>query len=61
MSSISAWIVEKKNGKSRPILHKCISVSPKESSPMQNNLFIVSALTDCDTSYDLTRRGMSVK
>ena len=61
MPSILAWIIEKKNVKSRPIFHKCISVSPKESSPMQNNLFILSALTDCGTSYDLTIRGMSVK
>ena len=61
MPSISAWNVEKKNVKSRLIFLKSISVSPKESSPMQNNLLILSALKDCDTSYDLTLRGMSVK
>ena len=61
MPSISAWNVEKKNVKSRLIFLKCISVSPKESSPMQNNLLILSALKDCDTSYDLTLRGMSVR
>ena len=61
MPSISAWNVGKKNVKSRLTFHKCISVSPRESSPMQNNLFILSALKDCETSYDLTLRGMSVK